>query len=99
MDPSLGLSKGDRVSFVDSSGSYANYALVSASKAIPVPDDVDLETAAAVSLQALTAHYLVSSTYPIQRGDTVLIHAGAGGTGALLIQMAKLRGARYHSSP
>jgi len=62
-------------------------------QAFVLPQEVDLKDAAAVLLQGLTAHYLVTSTYPVQKGDLVLVHAGAGGTGGLLIQMAKLRGA------
>ena len=61
---------------------------------VPVPDEVTLDQAAAVLLQGLTAHYLTHSTYPIQQGDTVLVHAAAGGTGQLIVQLAKRRGAR-----
>src|SRR6476646_1416607 len=84
---------GDHVAHCQKMGSYAEYETVPASKLVPVPEGVDLKQAAAVMLQGITAHYLSHSTYPIQTGDTVLIHAGAGGVGQLLIQMAKMRGA------
>lgn len=89
-----GFSVGDRVAFAEGAGSYAEYTLVDADKALPVPDGVDLETAAALPLQGMTAHYLVNSTYPVQAGETVLTHAGAGGTGLLLTQLLKAKGAR-----
>jgi len=85
---------GDRVVSSSFSGAYAEYALAPAAKLVQVPDDVDLRVAAAVCLQGMTAHYLSHNTYPLQPGDTALIHAAAGGTGALLVQMAKKRGAR-----
>ncbi|MBB4933324.1 NADPH2:quinone reductase [Lipingzhangella halophila] len=89
-----GLTAGQRVAWAQQPGSYAARAIVSADRAVPVPDGVSAEVAAAVMLQGLTAHYLTHSTYPIQPGDTVLVHAAAGGTGLLLTQLAKLRGAR-----
>lgn len=85
---------GDRVAWADAIGSYAQQTLVSATKAVPVPSDVDDETAAASMLQGMTAHYLVNSTYPLAAGETILIHAGAGGMGLVLTQLAKARGAR-----
>jgi NADPH2:quinone reductase len=85
---------GDRVAYTSVMGSYAEYAVVPSWRLAPVPDGVSTQQAAAVMLQGLTAHYLAYSTYPIQRGDTVLIHAAAGGLGLLLVQIAKLRGAR-----
>ncbi len=84
---------GDRVGWAGSGGSYAEKVSVTASAAFHVPDDVDLETAAAVALQGLTAHYLASDCPSLRLGDRCLIHAAAGGTGRLLVQMAKLRGA------
>ncbi len=75
-------------------GSYAEYAVVPADKLILIPDGVTDEQAAAVLLQGMTAQYLAYTTYPIRPGDTVLIHAGAGGVGLLLTQMARMRGAR-----
>lgn len=89
-----GFSVGDRVAFAEGARSYAEYTLIDADRALPVPDGVDLETAAALPLQGMTAHYLVNSTYPVQEGETVLTHAGAGGTGLLLTQMLKAKGAR-----
>ena len=77
-----------------SRGSYAEYALVPAAQLVKIPDGVDFQTAAAAMLQGMTAHYLTHSTWPLQKGDTCLVHAAAGGAGALIVQMAKLRGAR-----
>jgi len=73
-------------------GSFADLAVVAADKAVPVPDDVADVTALAVLMQGVTAHYLATDTYPVQRGDPVLIHAVAGGVGLLLAQIVKLRG-------
>lgn len=92
------VNAGDRVAWVDGPGSYAEYAVVPADRLIQVPDEVTLETAAAVALQGLTAHYLATSTYPIDAGDTVLVHAGAGGVGLLLTQIARLRGGQVIST-
>lgn len=86
--------KGDRVAWAMSPGSYAEYAIVAASKLVPIPDGVDFKTAAAAMLQGMTAHYLAISTYPLKGGDTCLVHAAAGGVGGLLVQIAKMRGAR-----
>jgi NADPH2:quinone reductase len=83
---------GDRVAYV-LSPSYAESAIVAASKLVPVPDDVGSDTAAALMLQGLTAHYLSHATFPIREGHRVLVHAAAGGVGLLLVQMAKKRGA------
>jgi NADPH:quinone reductase len=88
------LKEGDRVAWCSVLGTYAKYALAPASRVVPLPPGISFEQAAAVLLQGMTAHYLSHSAYPIQPGDEVLIHAGAGGTGLLLTQMAKLRGAR-----
>jgi NADPH2:quinone reductase len=85
---------GDRVASCDVMGAYAEYALVAADRLVPLPDRVSTRTAAAVMLQGITAQYLVSSTYPLGRGATCLVHAAAGGLGLLLCQMAKRRGAR-----
>lgn len=85
---------GDRVAYAMALGSYAEYAVVPAVKLVRVPDGVDAETAAAAMLQGMTAHYLVTSTYTLKRGDAALVHAAAGGVGLLLIQMAKRVGAR-----
>ncbi|MET4226651.1 quinone oxidoreductase family protein [Oerskovia enterophila] len=85
---------GDHVAWTNAFGSYAEQVIVPADVAIPVPESVDLRLAAAVALQGLTAHYLVTSTYPVQPGDDVLLHAGAGGVGLLATQLAVRRGAR-----
>jgi NADPH2:quinone reductase len=85
---------GDRVAYATHLGSYAEYAVVPAAKLVPIPDGVDDRSAAATMLQGMTAHYLSHGSYPIQSDDTVLIHAGAGGVGLLLTQMAARLGAR-----
>ena len=85
---------GDVVAWSGVPGSASGLVLVPAAAAVPVPDGVDAETAAAAMLQGMTAHYLVNSTYSVQAGDDVLIHAAAGGVGQLLIQLAKAKGAR-----
>jgi len=85
---------GDRVAYAGQPGSYAEHAIVNASRLVPVPNDVDLELAAAVMLQGLTAHCLASSVFPLKEGDVALVHAAAGGVGLLLVQIAKRRGAR-----
>lgn len=89
-----GLAVGQRVAHATLSGSYAEYAVVPAEKLVPIADGVTDQQAAAALLQGMTAQYLAYTTYPIQPGDTVLIHAGAGGVGLLLTQMARRRGAR-----
>jgi NADPH2:quinone reductase len=89
-----GFSPGDRVCWVAAPGSYAERVLVDASRAVPVPDGVSSELAAAVILQGMTAQYLCTATYPVQPGDDVLIHAAAGGVGLLLTQLVKRRGGR-----
>jgi NADPH2:quinone reductase len=86
--------KGDRVAWAMARGSYAEYALVPESYLVALPDAVSFQDGAAAMLQGMTAHYLAYSTYPLKQGDTALIHAAAGGTGRLLVQMAKLAGAR-----
>lgn len=88
------LAVSDPVAWADSPDSYAEFVRVKAARAIPVPDGVGLDVAAALPLQGLTAHYLATSTYPVQAGDTILVHAGAGGVGLLLTQLATARGAR-----
>lgn len=88
------LRPGDRVAYTSVRGSYAEYAAVPADRLVKIPDQLDFNSAAAAMLQGMTAHYLTHSTYPIKRADTVLVHAAAGGVGLLLVQMAKLLGAR-----
>src|ERR1051326_3677132 len=85
---------GDRVAYAMARGSYAEFAAVPAFYLVKVPDHVDFETAAAVMLQGMTAHYLTHSTYPLKSGDTCLVHAAAGGAGGLTVQMAKMLGAK-----
>jgi NADPH:quinone reductase len=85
---------GDRVAWCGVRGTYAEQAVAPVSQLVRVPDAVTSDQAAAALLQGMTAHYLAHSTYPIRAGETVLIHAGAGGTGLLLTQIAKKRGAR-----
>lgn len=89
-----GFTPGDRVAWQGQFGSYATQTRVPAQIAVHVPDSVSDETAAALMLQGLTAHYLVRSTYEVKDGDAVLVHAAAGGVGLLLTQLAKARGAR-----
>lgn len=89
-----GLAEGDRVAWKSVAGSYAEQVVANEDDVVKIPGAVATKTAAAVMLQGLTAHYLVNSTYPIREGDTCLIHAAAGGVGLLLVQMAKMRGAR-----
>jgi NADPH:quinone reductase len=87
------LQVGDRVVSYNIKGSYAELAVVAADRVIAIPDDVSTATAAAVMLQGLTAHYLVTSVHALQPGETCLVHAAAGGVGLLLCQMAKRRNA------
>jgi NADPH2:quinone reductase len=89
-----GFATGDLVASVGVLGSYAEYALVPATQLVKVPAGLTPEQAAAAMLQGMTAHYLSHSTWPLKAGDTALIHAGAGGVGLLLTQMAVRLGAR-----
>jgi NADPH:quinone reductase len=88
------IKKGDRVAYAMVPGAYADYAIVPAAKLAPVPQKVDAKTAAALMLQGMTAHYLTHSTYALKSGETTLVHAAAGGVGLLLVQIAKMLGAR-----
>ncbi|MCL6511340.1 MAG: quinone oxidoreductase [Anaerolineae bacterium] len=85
---------GDRVAYASVMGAYAEYAIVPVARLVPVPPSASIEQAAAVMLQGMTAHYLATSTYPLKPGDVALVHAGSGGVGQLLIQIAKRMGAR-----
>ena len=85
---------GDTVAYGMTAGSYAEYAIVPSRVLVKRAAGVDAQKGAAAMIQGLTAHYLACSTYPLKPGDTCLVHAAAGGTGALLVQIAKLRGAR-----
>ena len=89
-----GLVAGDRVAWASCPGSYATAVVAPADRVVRVPDGVELDVAAAVPLQGMTAHYLVESTYAAQPGDTILVHAGAGGVGLLLTQLAVAKGVR-----
>ena len=89
---------GERVGWVDVFGSYADRVLADPTRLVPIPDGVSPDTAAAVLLQGMTAHYLSHESYPIQPGDWILAHAGAGGVGLLLTQMAKMLGAKVIST-
>jgi len=92
------LAPGDRVAWASAPGSYAELVTVREADALPVPPGVDDTTAAALPLQGMTAHYLVASTFPVAEGHDVLLHAGAGGVGLLLTQLAAARGARVIST-
>jgi NADPH:quinone reductase len=85
---------GDRVAYAMSLGSYAEFAAVPAWKLAPLPNALDFKAGAATMLQGMTAHYLCYSTYAVRSGDVALVHAGAGGVGQLLIQIARRLGAR-----
>ncbi len=93
-EPAGEFKKGDRVAYAMARGSYTEVHAVPASMLVPVPDGVDSRTAAAAMLQGMTAHFLAVSTYPLKKNDACLIHAAAGGVGGLLVQVAKMRGAR-----
>jgi NADPH:quinone reductase len=88
------FSVGDRVAWISAQGSYAEQVVVEEARAVPVPDGISSELAAAVLMQGMTAHYLATTTYPVQPGDDVLVHAIGGGVGLLLTQIVKMRGGR-----
>ena len=88
------LRPGYSVAWAAFPGSYAEYAAIPAERLVVIPPGVTTRQAAAVMLQGMTAHYLAVSTFPLRRGHTCLVHAAAGGVGALLVQIAKRRGAR-----
>ena len=85
---------GDRVAWAMHRGSYGEYATVPASLLVKIPGGLDFQTAAAAMLQGMTAHYLTHSTHPLKPGESCLVQAAAGGTGSLIVQMAKMLGAR-----
>jgi len=87
------VTPGDRVAYAMPRGSYAEYHVVPAWQLVKLPDAIDFQTAAAVMLQGMTAHYLTRSTFPLKPGDSCLVHAAAGGAGLMTVQMAKLAGA------
>ncbi len=84
---------GQRVAYAGVMGAYASHSVVNESQLVMLPAGIDFQTAAAIMLQGMTAHYLTHSTFPLRSGETVLLHAAAGGVGLLLIQMAKKIGA------
>ncbi len=96
--PAPNLRPGDRVAWTGIPGTYAELATAPVDRLVPIPDALSAQQAAAALLQGMTAHYLAHSAYPIQPHSTVLIHAGAGGTGLLLTQMAKALGARVFTT-
>lgn len=85
---------GDRVSYTQAMTAYAEYAVIAADRLLRLPEGLDSKLGAAVTLQGMTAHYLACTTYPLKPGDSALVHAAAGGVGLLLVQIAKMRGAR-----
>jgi NADPH2:quinone reductase len=93
-DGVTGALVGQTVASADFQGAYAEYAVADAARVVPVPDGVAVERAAAALLQGMTAHYLLFESYPVQAGDTVLVHAAAGGMGLILTQLATGLGAR-----
>ncbi|HEY0162454.1 MAG TPA: quinone oxidoreductase [Edaphobacter sp.] len=97
-DTSGDFKVGDRVAWCSIPGTYAQLALAPVSRLVHVPDAVSMQQAAAAMLQGMTAHYLAHSAYSIRPGDEVLVHAGAGGTGLLLTQIAKSLGARVFTT-
>ena len=92
------LQEGDVVAYSSSQGSYAEQALVSSAHLVKMPEGLNARDGAAAMLQGMTAHYLCHATYPVQPGDQVLVHAGAGGVGLLLIQMIKRLGGYIFST-
>jgi len=97
-DGVTGMAKGARVAWTNVPGAYATHALVPADKVVPLPAGITSHQGAAAMLQGMTAHYLAHSTFPLRRGDSCLVHAGAGGVGLLLTQMAKRAGARVFTT-
>ena len=92
------VAPGDRVAYAMARGSYAEYAVVPAAQLAKLPDHVDFTQAAAAMLQGMTAHYLTHSIWPLKAGESCLVHAAAGGTGGLTVQMAKMAGARVFAT-
>lgn len=89
----LAFRPGDQVAWSNALGAYAEYQVVPASRLVPIPEGLSTRLAAALLLQGMTAHYLVEATYPLKPGEVAVVHAGAGGVGQLLIQLAKAKGA------
>ncbi|MYA38071.1 MAG: quinone oxidoreductase [Acidimicrobiia bacterium] len=93
-----GIEVGDRVAWSTCLGSYAEQVVGPADRMVPVPPGVEIESAAGLLLQGITAHFLANDTFPLSEGDRALVHAGAGGVGLLLIQLAKRRGAEVFTT-
>ena len=93
-----GFAAGDRVCYTGVLGAYSQYTLLPAARTVRIPEGMETKMGAAIMLQGMTAHYLCSDTYPLQPGDSCLVHAGAGGVGLLLIQMCKMRGATVYTT-
>ncbi|GAA2693497.1 quinone oxidoreductase family protein [Nonomuraea recticatena] len=89
-----GFAVGDRVAWVSVFGSYAQKIAMPAAQAVPIPDDIPSDVAAATMMQGLTAHHFVTESAPLAEGETALVHAAAGGVGRMVTQLLKLRGAR-----
>ena len=87
------LKTGDRVAYAGALGAYAEFRSAPADKLVKIPDGIDFTQAAAMMLQGMTARFLVKQTYPVKKGDTILVHAAAGGVGSILVQWAKHLGA------
>ncbi|HTJ42075.1 MAG TPA: quinone oxidoreductase [Kofleriaceae bacterium] len=92
--PMVGIDPGTRVAWVHGGGSYATHAVIPAASAVPIPDGIETEQAAALMLQGMTAHYLSRSTFRLAHGHVCVVHAAAGGVGLLLTQLARGAGAR-----
>ena len=92
------VAPGDRVAWAGVAGSYAEQAAIPAARLVKLPDGVTTREGAATMLQGMTAQYLACSTYPLKPGDACLVHAGAGGVGLLLTQIARMRGARVFTT-
>ena len=88
-----GIAVGDRVAYAGPLGAYATVRAISADRVVKLPDGIGFETAAAMMLQGMTAHYLLHRTFPVQSGQTILVHAAAGGVGLILCQWARHLGA------
>jgi NADPH2:quinone reductase len=89
---------GDRVAYAMALGAYAEFAVVPAWRLVKLPDRMDFKAGATIMLQGMTAHYLTHDTYLLKRGDRAVVHAGAGGVGLLLIQVAKRLGATVYAT-
>ena len=96
--PGCDLKPGTRVAWAMAPGAYAEHAVVPAGRLVPIPAALGFEAAAAAMLQGMTAHYLSETTFPAKSGDIALVHAGAGGTGLLLIQLLKLKGVTVYTT-